>query len=137
MSAFVKFNNFLTNLAHKKYDFSTDAFRVLLTNTLPDLTQTNKNTITEIAGVGGYTTGGIALTRSFSGTSGASYNLRLNDLVITASAPGMGPFRYAVLIDNTATGFELMGYIDKGISLSLLAGESVTLDFPTNLFVLA
>jgi hypothetical protein len=56
----------------------------------------------------------------------------LADVVFTATG-SMGPFRYAVLHNDTATNDELIGWWDYGSSITLASGETFTVDFdPTN-----
>jgi hypothetical protein len=47
----------------------------------------------------------------------------------TASGAGFGPFRYAVLYNDTAASKGLIGWWDYGSSISLSAGDTFTVDF--------
>lgn len=83
-------------------------------------------TITEVANGGGYTTGGNSATVSSSAQSGGTYKLVLADpSTWTASGSGFS-FRYAVLVDTTAS--VNVGYWDYGSSQTVAAGETVTVD---------
>ena len=87
-----------------------------------------KADITEISAGNGYTAGGATATVSSSGQSGGTYKLVLADVVFTASGGTIGPFRYAVLYNDTATNDELIGWWDRGVSVTLEDGDDATLD---------
>ncbi|NBU69837.1 MAG: hypothetical protein EBS53_00005, partial [Bacteroidetes bacterium] len=57
-----------------------------------------------------------------------TYRLVLADVVFTATG-SVGPFRYAVLYNDTATNKELIGWWDYGSSITLATGETFTVDF--------
>ena len=57
------------------------------------------------------------------------------DVLFTATT-GFGPFRYAVLYNDTATNDELIGWYDYGSSATLLALETFTVDFDPSAGVL-
>jgi hypothetical protein len=52
--------------------------------------------------------------------------------VFTATAGGIGPFRYAIIYNSSATS-KVVGYYDYGSSITLADTETFTVDFdPTN-----
>lgn len=129
MATFNKFNSFVANLGLKVYNLNTDTLKVMLTNTAPAATNTVKADITEISAGNGYTAGGTAVgSNAYSQTAGVA-KLTGNDVVFTASGGSIGPFRYAVLYDDTASNDELIGWWDYGSSVTLTAGGTLTVDF--------
>lgn len=128
MATFNKFNSFVEAVAEKVHNLGSDTLRIALTNTAPTGSNTQLSNITQIANGSGYTTGGTAATVSSSAQSSGTYKLVLADVVFTASG-SMGPFRYAVLYNDTATNDELIGWWDYGSSITLASGETFTVDF--------
>ena len=124
------FNQFVQDLAHKKHDLSSDVIKALLTNTAPSATNAVLADITEISAGNGYTTGGATLTTSSSSQTSGTYKLVLADATITASGGSIGPFRYVVVYNNTQTSplKPLIGWYDRGSSITLTDGDSTTLD---------
>lgn len=132
MATFTKFNSFVEAVAEKVHNLGSDTLKYALTNTAPTSANTVLADITQVSNGGGYTTGGTAATTSSSAQSSGTYKLVLADVVFTATT-GFGPFRYAVLYNDTATNDELIGYWDYGSSITLLAAETFTIDAdPTN-----
>ena len=130
MATFQKFNSFVEALAEKKHDLGADTLKVMLTNTAPTAANAVKADITEIANGNGYTTGGNTAAMTTSSQTGGTYKLVLGDPATWTAAGGtVGPFRYAVLYNDTATNKELIGFWDYGSSITLAAGESFAVDF--------
>lgn len=117
------FNSFREALAEKVHDLGTDTLKFMLSNTAPSLANAIKTDITEIAAGSGYTAGGATVTVTSSSQSGGTYSLVLDNCTITASGGGIGPFRYVVLYNDTATNDELIGYVDYGVSYTLPDGQ--------------
>ena len=128
MASFTKFNSFVEALAEKTHNLGADTLKVVLTNSAPAAANTVLADITQIANGNGYTTGGSTATTSSSAQTSGTYKLVLADVTFTASG-SMGPFRYAVLYNDTATSDELIGYWDYGSSITLASGETFTVDF--------
>lgn len=125
MVSFNKFNPFTKAAGDKKHNLSSDAFKIALTNSAPLAANAVLADITEIT----YTnlSARAVTTTSFNTTSGTA-KLILVDLVLTASG-AVGPFRYVVLYNDTATNKELIGWWDYGSSITLANGETFTIDF--------
>lgn len=125
MATLNKFNSFVEALAEKVHNLGSDQLVVALTNTAPVATNTILTDITQIT----YTNlSSRNITTSSSAQTSGTYKLTLADLVLTASG-AVGPFRYAVIYNDTATNDELIGWADYGSSISLASGETFTLDF--------
>jgi hypothetical protein len=130
MASFNKFNSFVEALAEKKHDLGADTLKVLLTNTAPVATDAVKADLTEISAGNGYTAGGATASITSSAQTSGTYKLVLGDPATwTASGGTIGPLRYAVLYNDTATNDELIGWWDYGSSITLADGESFAVDF--------
>lgn len=137
MANYVKFHAFVEAMAEKKHNLGSDQLKVALTNSAPNAsTGAVLADITEIS----YTNcSSRNITTSSSAQSSGTYKLVLTDLVITASGGTVGPFRYVVIYNDTATNDDLIDYYDYGSSITLNDTETLTIDFDgTNgLFTLA
>lgn len=133
MSAtFNKFNQFTEDLAKGKHNLSSDTLKVLLTNTAPVATNAIKGDLTEISAGNGYAAGGnAAAITSCTQTGGVLKLILANPTAWTASGGSIGPFRYAVLYNDTqATPAKpLIGWYDYGSSVTLSAGEQFQVAF--------
>jgi len=132
MATYTKFNAFVEYLLiTKSIDFDADTFKVMLTNTAPVSTNSVKADLTEISAGNGYTAGGTATTITHSRSTGTS-KIVGTDVVFTASGGSIGPFRYAVLYDDTPAASPtdpLVAFWDYGSSITLASGETFTVDF--------
>lgn len=134
-STFTFFHDFSEQIGKAVHDFSTHSFKVALTNTAPVAsTNTVLADITQISATGGYTAGaggGYTLDGETWAQSSNVAKLTITDEVITASGGNVGPFRYAVIYNDTATSpaDALVGFLDYGSALTLADTESLTLDF--------
>ena len=129
MATFNKFNSFVEAMAEKVHNLGSDTLKVMLTNSAPVETNTQKSDLTDISAGNGYTAGGTAATISSSAQSSGTYKLVLADVTFTASGGSIGPFRYAALYNDTATNKELIGWWDYGSSITLASGETFTVDY--------
>lgn len=105
----------------------TDQWAIALTNTVPSLAFTAGTS--DLATGGGYTQGGANVTTSTSAESAGVYKLVVADPATwTASGAGIGPFRYAMLVNKTTN--QCIGYWDYGSSLTLNGtnGDTFTVD---------
>ena len=130
MATYNKFLQFTKDLIDGVHDFDAHTFKVMLTNTAPVNTNTVKANLTEIAAGSGYTAGGTATTITTS-TSAGTAKVTGTDIVFTAAGGSIGPLRYAVLYNDTATSpaKPLIAWWDYGSSITLNDQETLTVDF--------
>lgn len=130
MAVYNKFNQFVKNLADGVHQFSTHTFKVMLTNTAPVSTNQVKADLTEIAAGFGYTAGGATVTMNVT-VSGGVAKITGANAVFTAAGGEIGPFRYAVLYNDTpvAPADPLIGYWDYGQAITLANTEVLTVVF--------
>jgi hypothetical protein len=141
VASFNKFQPFVADIANKVHNLGSDSLKIMLTNTSPNAADATFDTSVDfrleatsnaldLTTGGGYTAGGAVVTITASSQSGGTYKLVGNDLVFTATT-GFGPFRYAVLYNNTAgaaSARPLIGWWDYGSAVTLLALETFTVD---------
>lgn len=126
MATFNKFNSFVEAVAEKTHNLGSDQMKVALTNTAPVATNTVLANITEVS----YTNcSSRNVTTASSSQSSGTYTQVLTDLTLTASGGSVGPFRYVVLYNDTATSDELIGWWDYGSSITLADTETLLIDF--------
>lgn len=124
MATFNKFNAWAETMVEGA-NLGSDQFAIALTNAAPVATNSVIADITQIS----YTNlSSRNLTTTSSSQTGGTYTLVLQDLVMTASG-SVGPFRYAVLFDDTLAGDPLVGWWDYGSSITMANGETFTVDF--------
>lgn len=127
-NAYNKFDSFVEALAEKVHNLGSDVLKVMLTNTAPLASNTQKSSLTEIAAGNGYTAGGTQSVISSSAQASGLYKLVLADVIFTAAGGSIGPFRYAVLYNDSATNKEVIGWWDYGSAITLADGEVFTWD---------
>ena len=139
MAAFVKFNQFATDMAAGVHagalNASTATLKIYLTNATPSASADSiKTDLAEITNENGYTAP-IDVENSASTASGTITVVGV-DKVITASGGTVGPFRYVVLYNDTPSSplDPLIGYWDYGSAITLNSGETFTANFGASLF---
>jgi len=131
MVAFVKYNSFVLELGLGGHNLNTGVLKVALTNTAPAAADTVWSTgvYPEPTNIGGYTTGGITITGlTYTQTGGLGKLVTTFNPLWTASGAGIGPFRYVILYNSTASN-KLIGNYDYGSSITVAATETFTVDF--------
>lgn len=135
MATFNKFNIFVQDLANGVHNFTPstgDSLKVYLTNETPSASaDALKADLAEISAGSGYTSGGNEATISSSLQTSGTYKLVLGDPATWVSTGTIGPFRYAVLYNDTTTmkTKPLIGWWDYGSSVTLANGETFAVDF--------
>lgn len=135
MAAYNKFNAFAENVYEGVHDLGADTLKDMLSNAAPVATNSVKADLTEITAENGYAAGGTAVTITGSSQTSGTYKLVGNDVVFTASGGTIGPFQYVTLYNDTPTvpADPLVGFWNYGSSITLQAGETLTVDYsPTN-----
>lgn len=139
MAAFNKFQQFVEDIAKGVHNLDTGTLKVMLTNTAPVATNAVFADLTEIAAGNGYTAGGAAVGSQDAEQTTGTLALSGADVVFTASSGTIGPFRYAVLYNDTPTSpaDPLIGWWDYGSSITLQDGDTFTVDFGANILTVA
>ena len=132
MATYNKFQDFSEQLVRGVHDWDAHVFKIALTNTAPAATQTTWNLTDHPApaAANGYTAGGTATTIAISETTGTT-TVTGTQVVFTATAGGIGPFRYAILYNDTATSpaDAAIAYWDYASSVTLADTETFTVKF--------
>jgi hypothetical protein len=127
MAQMTLFNCFAQDLVLGKHQVGTSVFKVMLTNVAPVLTNTVAANITEIAAGNGYSAGGVVTTVTETRT-GDVCTVFASDETVTASGV-IGPFRYAVVYNDTFSGLPLVGFIDTTVETTMASLDTFTTDF--------
>jgi len=134
MAAFNKFQDYVEQVNKGVHNWASHTFKAAFSNSAPTATMTVLSDITQIATAGGYTAGaggGVTLdTVTLSETSGTA-KVTIADEVFTATGASVGPFRYIVIYNDTATSptDALVCWYDYGSSITLADTETFTIDF--------
>ncbi len=127
---FEKFSEDLNAGVHQ-LNAADHELKLMLTNTAPDhASDTVFADITEISAGNGYTAGGKDIQNDLSRT-GDTTTLVAVDVTWTASGGSIGPFRYAVLYNNTpaSPAKPLICSYDRGSEYTVPDGDGFTTDF--------
>lgn len=131
MAAYNKFQDYVDQLNRGVHNWASHTFKAAFTNSAPVATNTILANITQISAANGYSAGGVTLdTVTLSEASGTA-KVTIADEVFTASGGSVGPFRYVVIYNDTATSpaDALVCWYDYGSSITLADTETFTLDF--------
>jgi hypothetical protein len=126
MATFNKFDSFVEAVAEGTHNLGSNQLTIALSNVAPTAANSVLANITEIT----YTNLSTRnLTTTSSSQTGGLYKLVVADTTLTSTGGSTGPFRYVVVYNSTAAGGPLIGFFDYGSSITLLSGESLTVDF--------
>jgi hypothetical protein len=127
-----KFDCFVADMGNKVHNLGSDTLKIALTNTAPvetNTTYTTQISTNEVAGSYGYTTGGAAVgSNTFAQASGLA-TLFGSSVLWTASGGNIGPYRYAVLYNSTASGKNLIAWLDFGAAQTITSGNTGGVQF--------
>ncbi len=132
MGALNKFNDYVEQESKAVHNWAAHTFKVALTNTAPVAANTVLTDIVQIAAAGGYLAGGYTLDSVILTEAGGIAKVWIADEVITATGGSIGPFKYAVVYNDSATSpaDAMFGWYEyAGAALTLLDTESITIDF--------
>lgn len=124
-ASFVKYNQ-STEVLVEAINSGADTWRVILSNTAPDATDTNQASAAELTTSGGYTVNGNTAAVSTSAQTAGVYKLVLSSPTAWTASGGGFTARYAILWNQTNDA--LFGYWDYGSSQAVAAGETFTVN---------
>ena len=125
------------DLGDKVHDLDADTLKVYLTNNTPSASADSvKADLAGITEQNGYAPADIQNGWSESGGTGTLTGV---DYEWTASGGSFGPFRYAVLDNDTPTSpaDPLVAWWDYGSSITVNAGEKFKVDFGASILTVA
>ena len=139
MAAFVKFQDFVEQLGKGVHQLHAAGhmLKVYLTNNTPDVAL--DAVIADLVGIteqNGYAAADIQNDYTEAAGTGTMTGV---DVVWTGTGAGFGPFRYVVLYNDTPAAplDPLIAYWDYGSSISVLSGETFTVDFGASVLTIA
>lgn len=134
MATYTKFQDYVEQVNKAVHNWSSNTFKAALSNTAPSATDTSLATggaHPPPAATNGYSAGGQALDTVTLSESSGTAKVTIADEVFTASGGNLGPFRYVIIYNDTASSpaDALVCYYDYGSSITLADGETFTIDF--------
>lgn len=135
MASYNKYHQTIADVFNKKHDFSADTFKYALTNTAPSNADNTLAEVSEISSGNGYSAGGTQVVITSSTQTGGTLSVVPSaDVVFTASGGSIGPFQYVAFYNSTPAGGLTVSYFDRGSAVTLLDGETFTVDVQATLF---
>lgn len=141
MATFVRYHQFAEDLAAGVHNLvgTADTLKIALTNTAPDITaDAVLADIDEIAAGFGYTAGGEDVQNSGSESDGV-LTVTGTSVMWEAAGGSIGPFRYAVLYNDTPSSpaDPLIGYWDNASSIEVDDGGTFAGNFGATLLTIS
>lgn len=99
-------------------------------------TNTVFGTPAEITAGNGYTAGGEDVQNVWTESPAGTGKMTASNIVWTASGGTIGPFRYAVMYNDTSASNNLIAWWDYGSSITLQIGETLTFSVGASLFTI-
>lgn len=123
MTAATGFESWIGYVNTGAVNWSTDVFKVFLTNTAPNAA--TDSVLADITEVDYTNLSSRTLTLASAGEVGGTYTAVFDPLVMTASG-SVGPIRYIGIFNDTAAGKPLVLYYDYGSSFTMNAPDFIT-----------
>lgn len=144
MATYQKFQDFAEQVAKGVHNFASHTFRVALTNTPPSATDVSflpASSHPPPTAANGYSTQAVTITTS---EASGTMTVQGQQVVFTAAGGQIGPFKYVILYNDSATSppDALVAFADYGGSgVTLNDTETFTVKFnnasPGTIFTLA
>ena len=138
MAAYVKYESFVQFLGNEEVDIfgTTDTFKAALHSDAPVVaTDDELADLTQPTGTG-YTAGGDDIQNDATRTGG-TVTMTAVDHLWTSGASDWTAFRYVSIHDDTSITDKLMCVFDYGSNVTLLVGETFTVDYGASLATFA
>ena len=106
MAAYNKFQQFVEDLGNGVHNLTSHTLKLALSNTAPtntDQTFAPASSHPPPASANGYTSGGESLTNTAFSQTGGTATPAADKVVYTVASGQLGPFRYAILYNDTPT----------------------------------
>jgi len=133
MATYVKFEQYVEDLASAVHNWGAHTFKIQASNTAPDAAadEVEADLPADLSTANGYTAGGLTLDTVALTRSGGTAKVTIADEVMTASGGSIGPFRYFPILNDSPTSpaDPLVAYYDYASSITLLVTETFTWDF--------
>lgn len=131
MAAYNKYNSGAEALV-EGINAGTDTWRVILSNTVPAVTDVTQADAAELATSGGYVVNGNSCAITSSSQAAGVYSLVLVNPAAWTGSGGGFTARYAILWNQTQD--KLIAWWDYGSSQAVAAGETFQVNFGATVF---